>query len=298
MSRHLVILAGSPRGGIKTWKSLEKYVLNPLNADLAICYGDKFSNNKTKFLEDNAKYKWIFDEPNNWRKYYEDNFKGNWENFFLKGIEFGLAGGIDDYRGSGAIVFGLKDFIKRHFIDDIKKYDYIIYTRFDQYYIDSIPKLKNNMLNIPEGEDYGGVCDRFIGLSVKDIEEYLSICNYIDDKEYEENFGIIPNCEGVHLAYLKKTGLENKINRIPRNQFTVSLKNDVTRWRIGKYHYHFMNLYFKYPDEFIISYKNLKEKYNYLYLVKNKKIDSINYIYLSIRRILGKLKSSLYKGKK
>ena len=40
----------------------------PLNADLAICYGDKFSNNKTKFLEDNAKYKWIFDEPNNWRK--------------------------------------------------------------------------------------------------------------------------------------------------------------------------------------------------------------------------------------
>ena len=54
------------------------------------------------------------------------------------------------------------------------------------------------------------VCDRFIGLSVKDIEEYLSICNYIDDKEYEENFRIIPNCEGVHLAYLKKTGLENK----------------------------------------------------------------------------------------
>ena len=58
-----------------------------------------------------------------------------------------------------------------------------------------------------------------------------------------------------------------------------------------------MNLYFKYPDEFIISYKKFKEKYNYLYLVKNKKIDSINYIYLSIRRILGKLKSSLYKGK-
>ena len=90
----------------------------------------------------------------------------------------------------------------------------------------------------------------------------------------------------------------NKINRIPRNQFTVSLKDDVTRWRIGKYRYHLMNLYFKYPDEFIISFKNLKEKYSYFYLSKNKKIDSINYIYLSFRRILGKLKSLFYKGKK
>jgi hypothetical protein len=34
---YLVVLAGSPRGGEKTWESLYKYVLNPLNADLAIC---------------------------------------------------------------------------------------------------------------------------------------------------------------------------------------------------------------------------------------------------------------------
>ena len=38
---YLVVLAGSPRGGEKTWESLYKYVLNPLNADLAICWSDK-----------------------------------------------------------------------------------------------------------------------------------------------------------------------------------------------------------------------------------------------------------------
>ena len=32
--KYLVILAGSPRGGERTWSSLDKYVLKHLNADL------------------------------------------------------------------------------------------------------------------------------------------------------------------------------------------------------------------------------------------------------------------------
>ena len=298
MSKYLVILAGSPRGGKKTWESLDKYILNPYNADLAICYGKKFSNSMTKYLEDKAKFKWIFDEPENWKDYYEDNFKGNWKKFFLNGVDLGLAGGIDNHSGSGAIVCGLKDYIKRNHIKEIYNYDHIIYTRFDQFYIDSPQKLENNMLNIPEGEDYGGICDRYISISVNDIEEYLSICDYINDKKYENNFGITPNCEGVHLAYLKKTGLVNKINRIPRSQFTVYQKYDETRWRVGKYRYHLRKLYLKYPDEFIISFSNLRLKYSNIFLIKNKKIDLLNFIYLSLRRKIGKFKSVLHEEKK
>ena len=40
---YLVILAGSPRGGEKTWHSLYKYVVDPLNADLALCTSDKWN---------------------------------------------------------------------------------------------------------------------------------------------------------------------------------------------------------------------------------------------------------------
>ena len=42
----LVILAGSPRGGIKTWKSIYKNLIDE-NTDLAICTGDSLQNNFT-----------------------------------------------------------------------------------------------------------------------------------------------------------------------------------------------------------------------------------------------------------
>ena len=47
---YLTILAGNPRGGEKTWQSLKKHVLIPLNSDLAICTGTKWIKNQS-FLE-------------------------------------------------------------------------------------------------------------------------------------------------------------------------------------------------------------------------------------------------------
>ena len=37
MKNYLVVLTGLPRGGEKTWTTLKKNVLEPLDADLAIC---------------------------------------------------------------------------------------------------------------------------------------------------------------------------------------------------------------------------------------------------------------------
>ena len=71
----LVILAGSPRGGIKTWKSIYKNLVDE-NTDLAICTGDSLQNNFT--LRKNISYWWIFKEYENWDKYYIEN-----KNFFL-----------------------------------------------------------------------------------------------------------------------------------------------------------------------------------------------------------------------
>ena len=47
--KYLVVLAGSPRGGEKTWNSLFKYVVSPLNADLAICTTDNFISKNILF---------------------------------------------------------------------------------------------------------------------------------------------------------------------------------------------------------------------------------------------------------
>ena len=49
MSEYLTLLAGNPRGGEKTWKSLYKYVIEHLHSDLAICTGDKWVTDNSLF---------------------------------------------------------------------------------------------------------------------------------------------------------------------------------------------------------------------------------------------------------
>ena len=51
MKDYLVILAGLPRGGSKSWKSLKKNVIQDLDADLAICTEDNIDK-VTEFLSE------------------------------------------------------------------------------------------------------------------------------------------------------------------------------------------------------------------------------------------------------
>ena len=69
--KYLIVLAGSPRGGEKTWQSMYKYLLNNLDADLAICCGDDIDRQSS--LYKNSKYKWLFKEYENWLEYYRNN---------------------------------------------------------------------------------------------------------------------------------------------------------------------------------------------------------------------------------
>ena len=75
---YLVILAGSPRGGEATWKSLYKNVLDELDADLAMFWSEDWD--KKISLYSRAKYKWIFDEPEDFNSYYEKRFSETGKN--------------------------------------------------------------------------------------------------------------------------------------------------------------------------------------------------------------------------
>ena len=83
----MVILAGSPRGGEKTWKSLFKYVVDHLHADLAICTTDNFVSKNILF--EKANYKWIMENPVNFENYYSKNYTGNWKEYLNKKKESG-----------------------------------------------------------------------------------------------------------------------------------------------------------------------------------------------------------------
>jgi len=273
--RYLVILAGSPRGGEKTWESLYKYVTQPLEADLAICCGNNIS--KSSSLYKNAKYKWLFDEYEDWIEYYKENKLLNAIAYLKQGFETGL-------YNSGSVHFAIKDIILKNYLDIINNYDYIIYTRFDQFYLDYHPELDKDYILIPEGQDYFGVCDRHVALPTKYAEKFLNICEFIDIKQSYKNLPKYLNCETSYLLQLKHSGLYEKVKRIKRFQFTTSTKGDNTRWRVAIYKLWLVrNLKLKYPEEFYNTFMNRTFKYSLFTNLSNHPILYINYLFLKFR---------------
>lgn len=290
MNKFLIILTGTPRGGVKTWKTLVEHLVKPLNADLAICFGKSFINQGNNFLSEISKYDWTFDEPEDWSEYYKKYYSGNWRDFLLRGEDLGMAGGIDEYSGSGSIVSGLKDIIFRNHLDTVLNYDYIIHTRADQYYLDCLPEPNEDKIFIPEGEDYYGICDRFILFHSKYAKSYFSLCEFIDSAIDQNKVPEIVSPESVLLSHLENENMLINVERIKRINFTVSKKGEATRWRIAKYRLHFKQLMIKYPDEFISSVKNLLIKHGIIEVFLKNFVIFGNYLYLNFRRYLGNLK--------
>tara|TARA_A100001011_G_scaffold393944_1_gene485144 strand:+ start:390 stop:1262 length:873 start_codon:yes stop_codon:yes gene_type:complete len=286
MSKYLTILAGNPRGGEKTWESLYKYVIDHLNSDLAVCTGDKWVSDVSLF--EKADYKWIFNEPEDWYEYYKNNFKGNWKEFFTMGKDTGL-------YNSGNIHFAIKDIILKNYLEVLKKYEFIIYTRFDQFYTDyhiSIEEEDGDNIWIPEGENYHGMGDRHAVIPTQYIEEFLSICNYVDSEESIINPPDYLNCETAYLRFLTSNGLIKNVKRYERLQFTSATNKDITNWRIPKYRVSMRkNLLIKYPDEFIDSVNNSLKNKKFSYFFQEPTL-CITYFYLSLRRKFGKTKKS------
>ena len=274
----LVILSGSPRGGPDTWNTLFKYVINPLNADLALCTTKDFVSNNILFKE--SKYQWIMENFNNFEEYYEQNYKGNWKNYFNKGKGTGL------YE-SGIIHFALKDFVYKNYLHEINKYDFIIHTRFDQFYTENHPKFTKNKLQIQLGENYGGICDRHAAFDSKFAKKFFSIVEYINMENSINELPQYPNCESVYLKHLEWTGLVSKVKRIRRFSFTSALKGENTNWRVPKYKILLRkDLMIKYPDEFIDSYKNLLQQRGVFYFLRYCYPNNITFIYLQLRYFL------------
>tara|TARA_B100001057_G_C22734421_1_gene905204 strand:+ start:143 stop:1024 length:882 start_codon:yes stop_codon:yes gene_type:complete len=284
---YLVIVAGSPRGGVRTWKTIQKHVLQPLDADLAICCSDEW--NQDSLLFKLAKYKWIFEEYEDYSNYYSTRFEGTWREFFELGRETGL-------YTSGMLQFAKKDIIKNNYLEIIKKYKYIIYTRFDQYHVKDHPKLYENEILIPEGEDYDGLCDRHTAFPSEYAEKFFDLCTFVDLEKALSLKVKIYNSESIFLNHLKHENLLEKVRRTKRSQFTVNLKGEHTNWRISTYRlYFYKKLMIKYPEEFIVSIKNLINS-NKRLLIGNFRL-LINYIYLMIRRKIGFLKNNILQRK-
>jgi hypothetical protein len=284
---YLVILTGLPRGGSKSWESLEKNVIQNLDADLAICTEDNIDKNLHIYKI--ADYHWLFPERENWLEYYLENYSSNSIEVLKKGKGAGL-------WESGVVHLALKDFILKNHLDIVNNYKYIIYGRFDQYYTEKHPHFYGENIWIPNGEDYFGINDRHAIINVKFISEYLNICNFIDSLNPQQLQEKYLNCETIYKMHLESFTSKDEIIRIKRFQFTSATKKDFTRWRVPKYSLVFdKNLMIKYPDEFLDSIKRTR-KFRFLISINFTDLDLVlTFYYLSLRRLIGKLRKRYFK---
>jgi hypothetical protein len=287
-NKFLVIVVGIPRGGNRVYRSIYKHLLKPLDSDLALCSEEKYLQNN--YLKDKAKYLWTIPDYSDWNEYYKKFRNGNYAKYFQAGVDTGL-------ENSGKIHFAIKDIILNNHIKILEKYKFIIYTRFDQIHISNHKsEFDENKIYIQEGEDYGGINDRHSVFASKYAKKFLDICSYIDSEKGIRNVPKHPNCERVLNQFLIDNGLTN-IERFRRYQFTVLKTGDVTRWRIPTYKIHLSNkLFFKYPEEFLVSFKNSIKKSGILMSSIKTPVLSLNYLLLRIRKKYSKFIPKVFKN--
>ena len=265
---NLVILIGSPRGNALVWKTLDKYVLKEQNADLAICFTDNYDKNEYSKLKQLAKYDWSIKDYNNWETYYRENYSSNILKFFDDFKDNAISGGLNEAPGAGAILLAQRDTIFRKHLTKVKNYNQIILTRSDYLYIDKHPQLNNSYIWIPDGEDFGGINDRYWVFSSEIAEKVLGICDYLDKTRFKRNSIINENLEGLLLTYLKDIGILKKVNRFNYFHFLVKTENDATKHSPGEFKIRLLGkVSVKYVSEFKraltnVDFKNNIRKFN------------------------------------
>ena len=255
-TKTLIVLLGSARGGEETWKSMYKYLLEPLSADLALLFG-KTSDTKASLYK-KAKFIWEIEEYSDWWDYYTKYFSNRIYDIYKHNEIEGLGGGIGKFRGSGAIIFALRHFLKNNFKNVLLNYDRIVLTRSDFYYIDFHPNLKNDAFYILEGEGYGGVTDRHHIFPSSMTDKILSINEFLDKKEnYKYLLTKNLNPERALTEYYKNINIFEQIKFCKRVQFIVAKRNESKRWSYTKgYKFNSNTLLIKYQKEYYTALKN------------------------------------------
>jgi len=229
----LVILIGTPRGDEMVWESMYRHLLKPYSADLALCFEPQ--EDKSSSLYEKAKYVWEVPKYDNWEQYYVENeIPGTWREFFdwcAKDPNCVGTSGIGDSKGhgSGAILIAFRHYLLKNHLDTIEKYDRIILTRSDYFYAFDHPILDNDHYWVPEGENYGGIIDRFQQFPSKYAKEALNVIEYVGSKECWDKYPggvMLVNVERLIASYFHQIGFMDNVNVFERSNFIVQSEND------------------------------------------------------------------------
>uniref|UniRef100_A0A7S3QB48 Uncharacterized protein n=1 Tax=Chaetoceros debilis TaxID=122233 RepID=A0A7S3QB48_9STRA len=260
-NRTLAIIMGSLRGGEISWQTMASNVLDPSSADLAILIPEDDINAMNSSLYKRAKYKWTFKNYEDWGEAVDlingTEWNGTgWRKLALEDYDNSASvfGGVEDYSGSGAIIFMIRWFLHNHIKENnlTEKYDHFMVTRSDHYYqcTHNISEFSvgNRNLWIPPGQDYKGRTDRHLIAGSDNVLDALDVfptfmrSNWVRKKKRM-------NTEKL----LSRVWEEKKmnVNYFDRVMFTTALPTDTTRWAHAEDHVPGVpGLLLKYPVEY------------------------------------------------
>jgi len=261
----LVIINSETREYQHTFDNFERYVLNELNADLALCVANNHRENQNNPFYKSAKYIWQYQEPEDWGDAFDyaskyEEVENNWR--ALKQVKDQWLGGIkgvQEQKGSAGILLFFRWFTKTKLLEGnlLNKYDRLIYTRSDYFYeTPHIPLqlLSKDKIWIPKGEDYGGVTDRYMLCSAQNIISALSIADPIiktpldlmNSMTFHENW----NLETFIKFSFQKTGLWKQVQRFPFTMYSIRSEGGHTSWKKGEFN-NDLGYYVKYQYEYL-----------------------------------------------
>ena len=252
--RVLVLMNGQMRGGEIAWNSLQKYVLDYYDADLAYIGPPLNRSGVEKNVVKRMKMLWEYEDPEDWATYFVRPKHRETDLLTLRSIclfreihtSDQFLGGVKlnntcRHPGSAGMLLAYRRLALEKVIENDlnSKYDWIIYTRTDYLYLCHPPRLDalmGNFIYIPRGEEYGGITDRLHYIPGKLISKALNITNNILSDPFSWLF---PLREGANLEQLLATyyAAEKILFRKFRHvAFTVRTEEDPSSWSLGFKH--------------------------------------------------------------
>jgi hypothetical protein len=260
----LVVVTGTTRAWELCWESISTNVLDELDADLALCLGDR-DQGPNPFYE-RAKYRWETHEPDDWAEAYDEAAGGsNWRALLRPGDH--LLGGVTSTEhpqpGLNALVIYVRHFLRECLQREglLEKYDWVILTRSDFLWPIPHPNprdLSDRHIYSFDGEQYGGLAFRHLIIPRRHADRLLSIYEPIfsDPERLADRLDRwrmvmdwwILNIERFHLARLSDLGLWRKLRLLGYAPFLVRPPGGPTAWSVG-YLDEKEGFYVKYPAE-------------------------------------------------
>ena len=275
----LVIILGQTRAHELTYQNIKENLIDTLGADLAVCIGAPENYPYDNPFYQNAKYKFLYDEPSDFGSAFDYAYENilretfpipstwlHWREFLKIRDQF--LGGILDRRyqhpGSAGILIFFRWFLLKNLLENnlLDEYDFFVITRSDYIYRLPHPRvelLSKDRIYIPDAEHCGGVTDRHVILPKKFVVTYLNMLNTMVSKGteyYEKMKSWQPmNLEKFIKFHLMENDVFQFVRYFPYVMYAVRPINGTTRWSVGQYskeHDYFI----KYASEYEISQRH------------------------------------------